>query len=121
MSRTTPPIRLLGGRDGCLRPARWPGILNIQPPSERRPLRARFPMRRLSPILPLFLGAVLLFPGSARPADDDPKIGDFSASYLIGIVKTDKDVKKRRLALGLLKQLGVRAPKGVIAIIGALK
>jgi HEAT repeat protein len=66
--------------------------------------------------------AAFLLPGSARPADDDdPKVGGLSASYLMSIVKSDKDPKKRRLAVGVLKQLGLRSPRGVLTVIGALK
>ncbi len=79
-------------------------------------------MRRLSPMLPILLAGVLLFPASARPADeDDPKIGGLSASYLMGLVKSDPSAKKRRLAIGLLKQLGLRSPRGIVTLIGALK
>jgi HEAT repeat protein len=78
-------------------------------------------MRRTLPGLAATLLAVFLLPATARPADDDPKIGDYSASYLINLVKTGKEVKKRRAAVNLLKELGLRSPKGILTVLGALK
>jgi HEAT repeat protein len=81
-------------------------------------------MRRTSPILTIFLVVLVtafFLPGSARPADDDPKYGGLTASYLMGLVKTDKDAKKRRLAISALVEIGLKSPKGVLIVIGALK
>ncbi len=77
-------------------------------------------MRRTLPALAAFLLAATV-PGTARPADDDPKFGPYPASYLISILKTDKVVKKRRVALGGLEEIGLRSPKGILAIVAAIK
>jgi HEAT repeat protein len=78
-------------------------------------------MRRTLPALVAILLAAQLLP-SARPADeDDPKFGPYTASFLMGVVKTDKEAKKRRAAVNGLEQIGLRSSKGVLAIIGALK
>src|SRR5262245_58818205 len=77
-------------------------------------------MRRTLPALTATLLLTLL-PAAARPADDDPKVGDFTASDLVNIVKTDKSAKKRRVAVALLKDIGLRSSKGILALIGALK
>src|SRR5262249_35726598 len=79
-------------------------------------------MRRTLPALAAVLIAALLWPAAARPADEeDPKIGSYSASFLMGILKTDKEAKRRRVAVGGLEQIGLRSPKGILAIIAALK
>jgi HEAT repeat protein len=78
-------------------------------------------MRHTVPALAAILLAAFVWPAAARADDDDPKIGSFSASYLMGILKTDKEAKRRRLALTGLEQIGIRSPKGVLTIIGALK
>ena len=78
-------------------------------------------MRRSSPALTVLLLAAFLLPGSTRSADDEPKVGDFTASYLMGLVKTDKDAKKRRAAISVLVQIGLKSPKGILTIIGALQ
>jgi len=78
-------------------------------------------MRRTLSAVAATLLAAFLLPGTARPADDDPKFGEFSASYLMGILKTDKVAKKRRAALSGLEQIGLRSSKGILTIIGALK
>jgi len=78
-------------------------------------------MRRTLPALVALLFAAAVVPGPARPADEDPKIGPFTASYLMSILKTDKEVKKRRAALTGLEDIGLRFPKGIVAIVAALK
>jgi HEAT repeat protein len=77
-------------------------------------------MRRTSPGLTVLLIASLM-PGSARPADDEPKYGPYTASYLMSIVKTDKEAKKRRAAISGLKEIGLKSPGGILTVIGALK
>jgi serine/threonine-protein kinase len=52
---------------------------------------------------------------------NEPRYGPFTASDLIGILQADKEVKKRRAALVRLEQVGVRSPKGVDALVAALK
>jgi HEAT repeat protein len=78
-------------------------------------------MRRTLPLLAAILLAALLPAGQARPADDEPTYKSFTASYLMGIVKTDKEVKKRRAALAGLEEIGLKWPRGILTIIGALK
>jgi HEAT repeat protein len=78
-------------------------------------------MRRTFPAPAAVLVAVLLLPGGARTADDEPKFGPYTASYLMSIVKTDKEAKRRRVALTGLEQIGLKSPGGVLTIIGALK
>ncbi len=78
-------------------------------------------MRRTLPALAAILSATLLLPGNARPADDEPMTRGFTASYLMNILKTDKEARKRRAAVGLLEDIGPRSPRGVLTIIGALK
>jgi HEAT repeat protein len=79
-------------------------------------------MRRTALLLTLPLAAVLLLAGGARPADDDePRIGPYTASFLMGVLKTDKEVKRRRAALSGLEQIGLKSPKGVLTVIAALK
>jgi HEAT repeat protein len=78
-------------------------------------------MRRI--LLPLVatLLAALVWPATGRPDDDDPKIGSYSASFLMGVLKTDAKPKRRQVAIGGLEQIGLRSPKGILTIIGALK
>jgi HEAT repeat protein len=78
-------------------------------------------MRRILPAVAAMLIVSLAWHGTARPDDDDPKIGSFRASYLMGILKTDKKPERRRVALGGLGQIGLQSPKGILAIIAALK
>jgi HEAT repeat protein len=78
-------------------------------------------MRRTLCAAAAVLIAAVLPPGSARPADDEPKFGPYTASYLMSVVKTDKEAKRRRIALTGLEQIGLKSPRGVLTIIGALK
>jgi HEAT repeat protein len=78
-------------------------------------------MRLSSPTCLVFLAAALLVPGLVRAADDEPKFGPYTASYLMGIVKTEKDANKRRAAVTGLAEIGLKSQKGVLVVIGALK
>jgi HEAT repeat protein len=78
-------------------------------------------MRRTLSAVAATLLAALLLPGTARPADDDPKFGPYTASYLMSILKTDKESKKRLAALKGLEQIGLKSSKGILTILGALK
>ncbi|HEX5270803.1 MAG TPA: HEAT repeat domain-containing protein [Gemmataceae bacterium] len=78
-------------------------------------------MRRTSVVLLSFAIAAFLLAGTARPADDEPKFGPYTASQLIGIVKTDKEAKRRRAAISGLTEIGLKSPRGVLALVAALK
>jgi HEAT repeat protein len=78
-------------------------------------------MRRILLPLAATLLAALVWPATGRADDDDPKIGSYSASFLMGVLKTDAKPKRRQVAIGGLEQIGLRSPKGILTIIGALK
>jgi len=79
-------------------------------------------MRRTLPALTVILTAALLWPATARPQDEeDPKVGSYSASFLMSVLKTDKKPERRRVAVSGLEQIGLRSQKGILAIMAALK
>jgi HEAT repeat protein len=79
-------------------------------------------MRRTLPALTAILTAALLWPAPARPQDEeDPKVGSYSASFLMSVLKTDKKPERRRIAISGLGQIGLRSQRGILAIMAALK
>ncbi len=78
-------------------------------------------MSRALPALAATLIGVLLCPATVRPADDDPKFGPYTASYLMGILKSGKEPRRRLAALKGLDQIGLASPRGVLTIMAALK
>jgi HEAT repeat protein len=78
-------------------------------------------MRRALPVLAATLVGVVLVSVAPGADNDDPKYGPYTASYLMGILKSDKEVKRRRAALKGLEEIGLASPRGVLTIMAALK
>jgi HEAT repeat protein len=78
-------------------------------------------MRRMVSASIAIATVLLVSPGQARPADDEPRSQGKPASEWMTTLKTDKQASKRREAVRALEEIGLKWPAGIETVMGALK